>query len=354
MSAAAARPTAAVIPSWPIAALHLAALWSFAFVQPLFDLLSHNAAFFIARGNTAGDILRFAFVLVLVPPAILVAAEALAAPVSRRARWGLHLAFVAILTGAFGLELVKRALPWSSAVLLPAAAAAGAAFALLYARAPGVRSFVTVLAPAPLIFLGLFLVLSPIAQLLRPEPTVHAATGSPGRTPVVLVVFDELPTISLMGTGRRIDAERYPGFARLARASTWYRNATTVSDSTTVAVPAILTGLRPGAERRLPTSRSYPRSVFTLLGNRWRQHVVEPVTDVCPPGICAQSTRAPTGERMEALASDLSVVSGHLLLPDDLADTLPPIDRGWADFGAVRAGRGPRAWREPRPRAPTQ
>jgi len=338
MSAVAARSTAAPIPSWPVATLHVAALWSFAFVQPLFDLLSHNADFFIARGNTAGDILRFAFVLVLVPPAILVAAEALAGLVSRRARRALHLTLVAIFAGAFALELLKRALPASSTVLLPGAAFAGAGFAPLYARAPGVRSFVTVLAPAPLIFLVLFLVLSPIAELLRPEPGVQAATGAPGRTPVILLIFDELPTISLIGAGRRVDAERYPAFARLARESTWYRNATTVSDSTTRAVPAILTGLRPTEGGRLPTSRSYPRSVFTLLGDRWDQHVVEPVTEICPPAICARDTHAPTRDRMASLASDLSVVSGHLLLPEDLADTLPPIDRGWADFGGAERG----------------
>jgi hypothetical protein len=92
----------------------------------------------------------------------------------------------------------------------------GIAFAAGYAHEPAVRAFVTGLAPAPLIFLARFLVLSPIAELLRPAPAVHAASAPPGRTPVVLVIFDELPAISLMGPGRRLDAARYPGFARLA------------------------------------------------------------------------------------------------------------------------------------------
>jgi hypothetical protein len=335
MSATAPRPAARRMPAWPVAAAQLAALWSFAFVQPLFDLLSHNADFFVARNNTAGDILRFAFGMVIVPPAALVAAEALVGRASQRARWALHLGLVAILAGAFALGLAKRALPGQGDVLLAVAAAAGVAFGAGYAYAPAVRAFVTVLAPAPLIFLVLFLGLSPVAELLRPEPAVGAASGPPGRTPIVLAIFDELPTISLMGPGRRLDAERYHAFARLARESTWYRNATTVSDSTPRAVPAILTGLRPNDERRLATSGNFPHSVFTLLGGRWDQHVLEPITDICPPDVCAAVARAGTRRRMAALASDLGVVSGHLLLPDDLAGSLPPIDRGWADFAGT-------------------
>ena len=332
------RPATASMPSWFVAAVHLAVLCSFAFAQPLFDLLGDNAAFFVARGNTATDILVFAFALVLVPPAILVAAEALAALVSGRGRRRLHLAFVALLSGVFVLELLKRPLPDASAVLLPAAAVAGVAFAAAYARAAPVRSVLTLLGPAPLIFLVLFLAVSPVSQLLRPEATVQAATGPVARTPVVVVIFDELPAISLMAGDGRIDGERYPAFARLAREATWYPNATTVSDGTTRAVPAILTGLRPGDSSRLATSRTYPRSLFTLLGGRWDQHVLEPVTDICPRAICPDATSDSSGRRMRSLASDLGIVSGHLLLPDDIASSLPPIDRGWADFAGIERG----------------
>ena len=67
-----------------------------------------------------------------------------------------------------------------------------------------------------------------------------------------MVVFDELPLTSLIGDGGRIDAERYPAFAGLARDATWYRGATAVHDSTALAVPAILDGRypRPGLTLR--------------------------------------------------------------------------------------------------------
>jgi hypothetical protein len=56
----------------------------------------------------------------------------------------------------------------------------------------------------------------------------------------VLIVFDEFPSTDLMGKDRRLDRRRFPNFARLAADATWYRNATTVYDTTFSAVPAIL------------------------------------------------------------------------------------------------------------------
>ena len=47
-------------------------------MQPLFHLLAHNADLFVARNNTAGDIVLFALGVVILLPAGLVAAEALA------------------------------------------------------------------------------------------------------------------------------------------------------------------------------------------------------------------------------------------------------------------------------------
>ena len=62
--------------------------------------------------------------------------------------------------------------------------------------------------------------------------------GNPKR--VVFVVFDELPTESLLDGSGRVDAELFPNFARLAATSTWYRNESTVAPYTQTAVPAIV------------------------------------------------------------------------------------------------------------------
>jgi hypothetical protein len=209
-----------------------------------------------------------------------------------------------------------------------------------------VRTFITVLSPVPLLFLVLFLVVSPVSELVLPEDAEAVAGQSRSRTPVVFVVFDELPATSLMDSRDRIDADRYPAFASFARDATWYRNATTVAGRTTEAVPAMLTGRRP-REGDLPIAADHPQSLFTLLSRSHRLAVTEPITDVCPTDLCAEG-RPGLGNRLRDLALDLRVVSAHLLLPDDLDDELPPIDRDWQGF--ENEAIGPRANREQRRR----
>ena len=95
------------------------------------------------------------------------------------------------------------------------------------------------------------------------------ATTVAGEAPVVLIVFDELATVSLMDGNGRLDAARYSAFASLARDATWYRNATTVHAHTTKAVPAILDGRVP-SPGQLPTLADHPRNLFTLLAEELR------------------------------------------------------------------------------------
>jgi hypothetical protein len=128
----------------------------------------------------------------------------------------------------------------------------------------------------------------------------------------------------------RIDARRYPAFASLAGDATWYRAATTVAGRTTEAVPAMLTGRRP-REGDLPIASDHPQSLFSLLSRSHRLTVTEPITDVCPADLCPEH-RPDIKDRLRSLASDVRVVSAHLLLPDDLDAELPPIDRDWQGF----------------------
>ncbi len=108
-----------------------------------------------------------------------------------------------------------------------------------------------------------------------------AAANAPTR-PVVMVVLDELPLTSLMDRRGRIDSVRYPNFAALARRSSWYANATTVADSTKLAIPSILTGRLP-AVGTPATHRGHPINLFTLLrGRGYRLKVQEEATSLCP------------------------------------------------------------------------
>jgi hypothetical protein len=116
----------------------------------------------------------------------------------------------------------------------------------------------------------------------------HDGHSGPGRVrpqTIVMVVFDELPLTSLMGPRERIDASRYPAFARLARDSTWYRRATAVHDSTALAVPSILDGRYPRAGLRSDVY-SHPANLFTLLERRYEVHAFEEATGLCPTSLC--------------------------------------------------------------------
>jgi hypothetical protein len=316
-----------------LAGLHLAVLWSFAFAQPLLDLLGDTPEFFVARGNTRGDILLLAVALVVVPPLALTALEGLVGLVSARLRHVLHLCLLALLAAAFALQLIED-VPVRSAVLLAAALAIGALAALAYERTAAGPAVLTVLSPAPLVFLFIFLILSPVSKLVLPgEEAAAAGVEVPGRAPVVMIVFDEFAGFALNGPDGRIDGSRYPNFARLARDATWYRNATTVADYTDRAVPALLTGERPD-KGALPIAADHPESLFTLLGGRYSLDVTEPMTDICPKRLCPEeaAARQGTGQRLRDLTSDLRLVSLHLLLPDPLSNELSPVDRSFGDF----------------------
>jgi hypothetical protein len=110
---------------------------------------------------------------------------------------------------------------------------------------------------------------------------------------VVLLVMDEFPGDSLLGRDGRIDAVRYPNFAALAGDATWFRNAFSIYDSTTKAVPLILDGMKP--RKGTAADRSdHPNTIYDMFARR-RYRVVdsEEATALCPPSICrgARGTR---------------------------------------------------------------
>ncbi|MDX6653138.1 MAG: hypothetical protein QOJ38_1919 [Solirubrobacterales bacterium] len=328
------------VPSLLLGAAHLAALWAFAFAQPLLNLLAKNPEFFVARHNSGGDIVFFAVVLVALPPLAMLAVEALAGLIDRRVRWALHLVFVGLLAAAIALQFEKSVVSHPAKLMVLVAVVLGVLAALAYARTEFVPQALSVLSPAPLVFLAWFLLVSDVSQLVLPQakPKLAEAAAVHSSAPVVVLFLDEFPATSIEGPHGQIDARRYPHFAELAASSTWYRNATTVADQTVQAIPALMSGLAPRSGA-LPNAEDHPRSLFSLLGGRYRLDVTESVTSVCPRSLC-RASQQPTerfGARFHHLVSDLSLVSEHLLLPDAIRAHLPPIDQ---TFGGFRGGGG--------------
>ena len=317
-------------------ALHLVALSAFAVAQPLFDLLGDTPEFFVVRGSSTLDIVAFGLALVVVPPLLLVALEALAGLAHPRAAGALHLVFVAALVVLVAMQALKRVDGVSTALVVAAAVLVGAAAAALYWHSPTARTFVSVLAPAPVVFLALFLVNSPLEKLsLESEALATSRPAVSSTTPVVLVVFDELPVASLMDEGGNVDRGRYPSFASLAADATWFRNATTVHEHTTEAVPAILTGNDP-AQGALPLLQDHPDNVFTFLGASHAMHVFEPVTQLCPLDLCPRAHPRFPG-RMASLAEDVGLLYLHVVLPEDATEGLPSVTETWQGFGKEHA-----------------
>ena len=141
--------------------VHLAVLWAFTFAKPVLDVVADSPDFFVVRGNTAGDIVLLAFGMTLVPPTLMLVVE-LPFACAEPARRLVHVTLVGCLLAALALQVLEDITGGPALVLLVGAATAGVAGAVLYGRSSVATSVLTVLAPAPLVFVALFLLFSPV------------------------------------------------------------------------------------------------------------------------------------------------------------------------------------------------
>jgi Sulfatase len=322
-----------------INSIDILVLASFAIAQPIFELLSRNVEFLVARHSEPLEIILLTFGLCLLLPGVIVLFEILAGALTPNFRRTVHSAVLAVLFALTLLPPLKRmggipGIAWVALALF-----LGIALSAAYLRFRTERFSLVFLSPAVFIFPILFLFHSPVYRVIlsgeKSEvtyPQVNAAT------PIVMVVFDEFPVTSLMDQDRQIDPIRYPNFAALARNAIWYPNATSVSEGTMIAVPAILDGLYPTpSHQRLPSAKDHPHSLFTLLGGSYKLNVVENNTRVCPEHLCGNgASKSSLGQQIRGLLSDLEILYLYLILPSDLARGLPDITQSWKDFAAGR------------------
>lgn len=314
---------------WMTQGLELAVLSAFACAQPLFDLLGHQATFFVAHRTSAPGILVFAAVLLLGPPLVLLGAVRLLSLVSERLGLAWHRTSLGLLAGLTVAPPLARALPleWIGWVLVVAGLTA--LTVVTHARWSRLRSAASWALVAPAGFAVMFLLGSPVRDLVFPPASGGARAIARARVPVVLLVFDELPLAALLRPDGSLDEARFPNFARLARQSTWYPNATTNADGTVNALPAILTGRWLRSEQ-LPTAQAHPNNLLTYFGRSYPMHASEFVTALCAEDVCG-ATQASFG--LAGLLKDTAVVYLHATLPTRLAAAyLPSIGSRWAGF----------------------
>ena len=327
-----AAPARTVWVTRAVDGIHLLALSGLALAQPIFNLLGKNAEFFAVRDSSRAQIVGFALLLVFVPPLALWLVELAVGVLSEPVRRVVHILFVAGLLALIAAQALRKATGLSTTPFIVAVVVAAAIVTAAYFSFAAVRSLATFLGAAPIVFLVLFLFASSVTKLVLPAKASVQLARVGSKTPVVLIVFDEFPITSLMDENEKIDAVRYPNFARLQSGGTWYRSNTTVDTGTTRAVPAILTGIYPKSGL-LPTFADHPRNVFTLLGRKYRLNVWETETHLCPPRLCTKKFSA-TDNTLDSLFSDVGIVYLHLIAPKDEEHRLPDVTTTWGNFGA--------------------
>ncbi|MDQ4049889.1 MAG: sulfatase-like hydrolase/transferase [Actinomycetota bacterium] len=306
--------------------LELLGLWALAVAQPVFALATSTPEFFTERKTPAAAIVVFAVAIVVVVPALVLLAEVLADGARRGWGRGLHDGVRFVLLSVIALQLLNELdvgatrhagvdIPGWGLILAAVVAALG--ILELLRRSDGARMFLRFLAVAGPGALLLFLASAPLAV---PPATPAARADRP--VPIVMIVMDELPTTSLLKGPDRLDTERVPNFARLAREGTFYPNATTVSDQTTVAVPAMLSGRRGPEEIAPSAAANWPQNLFSLLEGRYRLDVREPITGLCPAAACPRDAPS-TPSAVGSLASEAPRLAFLSVVPNDLVRRSP-------------------------------
>ena len=266
--------------------LELFVLTAFAITQPLLDVTGRAPEFFVFRRADRTDVVLFLLIVTFAPTLVLWVVEQVVGLAGVLASRAVHLLFVTLLLTALAIQVAKKLIPDRGYSLLALGLVCGAAGTVLLLRSSTLRMLLSYLTPAPLIFALLFL-LSPVGALITSSTATsnaHALGGGP-RPPIVMIFFDEFPTISLLNSKGLVDERVYPNFARLQQDSVWFRHATAVAGWTAEALPPMLTG-RYATKKLAPSYVQFPDNLFTLLSDDYQVVASESVAQLCPPSAC--------------------------------------------------------------------
>lgn len=316
-------------------ARHIVVLCAFAFSQPLFSALTQQ---FVYLHDLEAGWLEVGFVVILLTfllPLPWIMLDALTMRITSDWKGRGHnfvptfllvLAWLSILRPFMSVEFLEyRSVVWLVSLVL--AIPAAVLCMVLYERSVWIRSWVSVATLGLICFPGLFLY--QFCSLSHPQKPASSRIEHP--VPVIMVVFDEFSGLSLMNRELQVDEQRFPQFDRLAKLSTWYRQASTVHIRTDVAVPAILSGQFPAVPRP-PLESEYPGNLFQVIHGtgEFDMTVYEPITRLCPKDVqFRERIHRSTAEKFQSLISTLIAVYPRLIFPNDTPLDFPPISRLW-------------------------
>jgi Sulfatase len=314
-------------------AIAIFGLYSLSVARPLFELFAPNAEFFVYKRASRLEIFIFIVCLSLLIPSFLLLVRFLLSKISTKAGNVFQGLVISTLTLFFILPGLNRQhlIPdYGLVLLMVCCAIIGVGYFLFN----WIRLFYVYLAPAILIVPLLFLFSPRINRILFSTVPEIPSVKIQSDTPLVFIIFDEFPLISLLDENREIDS-RYPNFLRMSKEWNWYRGTSTVAELTESAIPGILTGSYP-QKGRLPVLMDYPKNLFTLLKNSHRLVTFETVSWLNPGHILANEGEG-YRSRWRSLVSDLWIVYLHVIVPEKYLFNVPPVAQSWGDFAANAA-----------------
>ncbi len=289
--------------------LGLLTLTTFAIAQSVYQAVVGNPEFIQLNRVTHGDLLLIVFVFNVIPAAVFALLWTLTHRLNGRLAAGfLSLSFF-LLLAPFLLELHKR---YVSPVLrfhhntmlliIPVAVAA----IIVFRFREEFERLLLVLSPVVILFPALFLwrAWREVSPIVTPPAATEAAAPR-SRPPVFILLLDEFTRTALLDSNGKIDGSRFPNFARLARESTWFDNATANAEATTRAIPVIVTGNFPQGYD--PSDAAYPDNLFRLLAPTYDITIREEETRFCtsPEYHCPDAARVSSKIHLLRAVADL-------------------------------------------------
>ncbi len=264
--------------------LAVGGIWALVVARPMYVSIAAGPEAITSIGARRFDLLVLVILVsLLVPTLVALAGLGLRKLASEKVRGGFISGVVAILLGLFCWQQVDTLAPLIRLVLPVAAAVA---FYLLLQRSAFVKNFAVILGIAvPVVIVGFFSSYPIWSEVGPHERSVDVAIID-SDTPVVMVVFDELPLATLENDAGKIDRKLFPNLALLETQANWYPQMLAAGSSTVQAVPAIMTGTRPTSgitkEPSPPGLAEYPNNVCSILEKGgYEVHSYEPITDLC-------------------------------------------------------------------------
>jgi hypothetical protein len=322
-------------------------LFNLAVALPLYNLLGQAdvAPLFIAHQTQAIDVWLLILSLSVLAPTVLCLLLLLLSRLSIRLANQFFIALVFILFMAIFLPMPERWLAEPGYLSAGFALLAAVLATALYRKTQWASTFISIMALGIIAAPVLFLTSPSVKSLLAKKETQKYSLErvSSGLPNFVMIIFDELPLISLLDEHHEIDPVRYPNFHRLSDSANWYRNTTAIHYSTQQAVVGLMVGdnlpkyiesvfdSKPSSSGPLDRNR-VPHNLFSLLEDTHTIHANELVTRLALEPVDSGPYMPPLKERLVELGQDILVVYGHMLSPAPMRFHLPQIEGQWRGF----------------------